>query len=194
MKIEFLKSAGTSEDFPKHRIPEIALAGRSNVGKSSLVNRIAPQKPPARISKKPGCTRTMNFYVVDQRACLVDLPGYGFARVSKSERAGWADLIDEYLEDRDNLSGVVVVMDATIPPTATDLQMLDFASTLDVPVLAVATKFDRIPKAKRIPRMDAFKRGLPTGTKVLAFSAESGEGREDLLFWIAASCGVQRFR
>jgi GTP-binding protein len=194
MKIEFMKSVADEGGFPRHIIPEIAFAGRSNVGKSSMLNCLARMKSLARISKKPGCTRTLNFYSVDGRACLVDLPGYGFAKVSKEERAGWAGLIDDYLEERDNLAGVVVVMDSTIPPSPLDLEMIRFATSLDLPVLPVVTRFDKIPASKRAPALAALGKSLPAGFKAVPFSSENGEGRDVVLAWIASSCGISRFK
>jgi GTP-binding protein len=193
MRIEFIKSAALPEQFPRHTLPEITLAGRSNVGKSSLINRLAGGGGIARVSKRPGCTRMLNFFSLGGKACLVDMPGYGFARVSRDERGRWSEIIETYLEERDNLSGVVVIMDANIPPTELDLEMLNYAKTLGVPVLPVATKADRIPKSRRKAALAAFASQLGNGVdQVLAFSAENGDGLPELARWIASACGLAR--
>jgi GTP-binding protein len=193
MKVEFVKSAAAPDQFPRHPLPEIALAGRSNVGKSSLLNCLAGRKAVARVSGRPGCTRLLNFFSVDGALCLVDLPGYGYAKVSRAERAGWAEVIDEYLEERDNLSGLIVIMDAGLPPTDLDLQMLRFASTLGIPVLPVATKADRLAKNKKKAALDAFAAAMGNETeRLVAFSARTGEGRADVAKWIASACGLGR--
>lgn len=191
MKVAFIKSAAESDQFPRHPLPEIALAGRSNVGKSSLLNCLAGKKGLARVSKRPGCTRLLNFFSVDGAFCVVDLPGYGFAKVSRDERARWADVVDDYLEERDNLSGLVVVMDAGLPPADLDLQMLRFASTLGIPVLPVATKADKLPKNTRKATLDAFSASIGDGCDgLVSFSANSGEGRTEVAKWMASACGL----
>ena len=193
MNIEFLTSAARDGQFPRHQLPEIAFAGRSNVGKSSLINQLAGRSGVARTSKKPGCTRTLNFYAVERRLCLVDLPGYGFAKVSQSERGTWREAIDAYLEGRDNLEGIVVVVDASIPPSDLDVEMIAYACTLGAPVLAVATKADKVPKGRRAKALSELSRAFGRGPgAVLPFSAETGEGRKELLGWIADTCGAGR--
>ena len=220
MNVEFITSAAEPGQFPRHPLPEVAFAGRSNVGKSSLINRLAGRARVARVSKNPGCTKTLNFFAVERRLCLVDLPGYGFARVSHEEREAWRDAIDEYLQERDNLAGVAVVVDASTPPSDLDVEMIGYACTLGAPVIAVATKVDRLAKHKRSQALAALSRafgGGPAvhgkrvlssdpaggGTRVerralcgpgavLPFSAETGEGRRELLGWITDTCGTAR--
>ena len=193
VQIEFLTSAAKDGQFPRHQLPEIAFAGRSNVGKSSLINALAQRKGVARTSKNPGCTRTLNFYVVERRLCLVDLPGYGFARVSHAERQDWRGAIDAYLQERDNLAGVAVVVDASIPPSELDVEMIAYACTLGAPVVAVATKADRLVKSAREKSFGALSRAFGRGPgAVMPFSSETGEGRRELLGWVADSCGVGR--
>ena len=197
--IEFLTSAAKDGQFPRHALPEVAFAGRSNVGKSSLINALAQRTGIARTSKNPGCTRTLNFYAVGRRLCLVDLPGYGFAKVSQSERVDWRDAIDAYLQGRDNLAGIAVVVDASIPPSELDVGMIGYACTLGVPVIAVATKVDRLARGRRAASLAALSRsfgrggGLASGPgAVMPFSSVSGEGRRELLGWIGDTCGGGR--
>ncbi|MBI5528891.1 MAG: YihA family ribosome biogenesis GTP-binding protein [Deltaproteobacteria bacterium] len=193
MKVEFVKSAAEADQFPRHPLPEIALAGRSNVGKSSLLNCLAGRRGVARVSGRPGCTRLLNFFSVDAALCLVDLPGYGYAKVSRAERTRWAEVVDEYLEERDNLSGLIVIMDAALPPTDLDLEMLRFASTLGIPVLPVATKADKLAKNRKRAVLDSFAAAIGDGSeRVVAFSARTGEGRPDVAKWIASACGLGR--
>ena len=135
MKAEFFTSCASPLQFPKAFLPEIALAGRSNVGKSSLINRITGQGKLARVSGHPGCTRTLNFYILAGKVSLVDLPGYGFAKVSRSERNQWSGLIGEYLETRSNLAGVAVKMDSSVPPSKLDIQMFEYLESMDIPFL-----------------------------------------------------------
>ncbi|MFA6034872.1 MAG: ribosome biogenesis GTP-binding protein YihA/YsxC [Myxococcota bacterium] len=192
MKYEFLRSASEPEHFPPHRLPEIALAGRSNVGKSSLLNRISASAKLARTSKRPGCTRTLNFFKTDENFSIVDLPGYGYAKVSQAERKQWLGVIDSYLQERDNVVGVVVVMDVNVPPSPLDLDMLRYAAELDLAVLPVATKTDKLTKAKRFMAFQTFKKALgPVGENVVFFSTETGEGAREIVSWMRRAACVQ---
>lgn len=161
LSAEFLTTATQPSQYPREPVPEIAFVGRSNVGKSSLINALANRNKLVRVSNTPGRTRTLNFFDVSierkgkaNRVCLCDLPGYGFAKVSKSEREGWREMIGTYLQKRQQLKVVVSIIDAEIGPTNDDVTMLDFLVETESRVLVVATKLDRIPKAKRKPRLD----------------------------------------
>ena len=141
-------SAVSPAQYPETDLPEIALAGRSNVGKSSFINTILGRKNLARTSSKPGKTQLLNFFNIDDKLRFVDVPGYGYAKVSKSERAKWGKMIEEYLTTRDNLRAVVSLVDLRHEPSTEDVQMYDFLKYYEIPVIAVATKADKIPRGK----------------------------------------------
>lgn len=182
---EFLKSATREEEWPRDGTREVAFVGRSNVGKSTMINCLSERKGLARVSSTPGRTRLLNFFDLtvhaggrDHRIRFCDLPGYGFAKVSKAERAQWARMIERYLEKREELEGVVVILDARIGPTDDDLQMFEWLQAKGRRAIAVATKLDKLPKAKRIPTLSRI--GKQIGLSVLGFSSEDGTGREAL--------------
>ncbi|CAM4260904.1 GTP-binding protein [Streptococcus penaeicida] len=143
-----LLSAANKSHYPQDDIPEIALAGRSNVGKSSFINTILGRKNLARTSAKPGKTQLLNFFNIDDKLRFVDVPGYGYAKVSKTERARWGKMIEEYLTSRENLRAVVSLVDLRHEPSAEDVQMYDFLKYYEIPVIVVATKADKIPRGK----------------------------------------------
>ncbi|GAA0058325.1 UNVERIFIED_CONTAM: YihA family ribosome biogenesis GTP-binding protein [Streptococcus canis] len=143
-----LLSAANKSHYPQDDLPEIALAGRSNVGKSSFINTILGRKNLARTSSKPGKTQLLNFFNIDDKLRFVDVPGYGYAKVSKSERAKWGKMIEEYLTCRDNLRAVVSLVDLRHAPSKEDIQMYDFLKYYDIPAIIVATKADKIPRGK----------------------------------------------
>ncbi|EIQ81788.1 UNVERIFIED_CONTAM: YihA family ribosome biogenesis GTP-binding protein [Streptococcus canis] len=143
-----LLSATNKSHYPQDDLPEIALAGRSNVGKSSFINTILGRKNLARTSSKPGKTQLLNFFNIDDKLRFVDVPGYGYAKVSKSERAKWGKMIEEYLTCRDNLRAVVSLVDLRHAPSKEDIQMYDFLKYYDIPAIIVATKADKIPRGK----------------------------------------------
>ena len=166
---------------PEVELPEIAFAGRSNVGKSSLLNRLIHRKKFARVSNTPGRTREVNFFKVNGQFVLVDLPGYGYARISKEKRAEWRPLIESYLKSSMQLRGIVQLLDARHDPTNDDLQMLDFLSELGVPTVVVLTKIDKLRPAERKKRITDISAALGLEEdQVIPFSAVSGEGRTDL--------------
>ena len=166
---------------PETTLPEIAFAGRSNVGKSSLLNKLVRRKAFARVSNTPGRTREINFFEVNKRFVLVDLPGYGYARISKERRAEWRPLIEAYLKRSANLRGVVQLIDVRREPTDDDLQMLDFLSELGVPTIVVLTKTDKLMPKQRGGRVSDIARDLGLDPEqVIPFSAVTGEGRDDL--------------
>ena len=157
---QFLTTAVEPKGFPKDGVPEIAFVGRSNVGKSSMINALSGRRKLVRVSNTPGRTRTLNFFDVDlergrsrRKVRLVDLPGYGFAKVSKTERSAWKGMIEKYLENRKELRVVVSIIDAEIGPTDEDQETLAWLSEKSPRVLVAATKIDRLNKARRKPRL-----------------------------------------
>ena len=166
---------------PEGALPEIAFSGRSNVGKSSLLNRLVHRKALARVSKTPGKTREINFFEVNHELVLVDLPGYGFARVSKGEKALWRPLIEGYLKSSEQLRGVVQLLDIRHPSTADDLQMVDFLAELGVPAIFVLTKVDKLSRSAVAHRVDEFAEELGLAREQLVpFSSVTGQGRDEL--------------
>ena len=145
---DILLSATNKSHYPQDEIPEVALAGRSNVGKSSFINTMLNRKNLARTSGKPGKTQLLNFFNIDDKLRFVDVPGYGYARVSKKEREKWGKMIEEYLTTRDNLRAVVSLVDLRHEPSADDVQMYEFLKYYEIPVILVATKADKIPRGK----------------------------------------------
>lgn len=141
-------SAPSSKQYPESDLPEIALAGRSNVGKSSFINTLLNRKNFARTSANPGKTQLLNFYNIDETAHFVDVPGYGYARVSKSEREKWGKMIEEYLTTRENLRAVVSLVDIRHEPSEDDCMMYEFLKYYHIPVILVATKADKVPRGK----------------------------------------------
>jgi GTP-binding protein len=166
---------------PEGNLPEIAFSGRSNVGKSSLLNRLVRRKALARVSKTPGKTREINFFEVNGELVLVDLPGYGFARVSKEQRAEWRPLIEGYLNSSAQLRGVVQLLDVRHAPTADDLQMVEFLAEIEVPTIIVLTKVDKLAKSAVGGRVGEFAQELGVVPEQLVpFSSVTGQGRDEL--------------
>ena len=166
---------------PPAELPEIAFAGRSNVGKSSLLNRLIHRKKFARVSNTPGRTREVNFFKVNGQFVLVDLPGYGYARISKERRAEWKPLIESYLKASPQLRGIVHLLDVRHDPTNDDRQMLDFLGELGVPTIVVLTKIDKLRPSERKKRLPELASMLGVDDdQMIPFSAVTGEGRNDL--------------
>lgn len=166
---------------PPAHLPEVAFAGRSNVGKSSLINRLVNRKKAARVSNTPGRTREINFFDVNGQFVLADLPGYGYARISKGQRAAWRPLIEGYLRDNPMLRGIVLLLDARHRPSDDDLQMLDFLASVGTPTIIVATKIDKLKAAERAPRIEALSREAGVELdQLIPFSAVTAEGRDEL--------------
>ncbi|HOB35324.1 MAG TPA: ribosome biogenesis GTP-binding protein YihA/YsxC [Bacillota bacterium] len=180
MKIKsavFAHCAGFKEQLPPEAVPEIAFAGRSNVGKSSLINCLVQRKALARTSGQPGKTQTVNFYLVNDALYLVDLPGYGYARVPQAVRNRWKSLLEGYLSRRGSLKGVVLVVDSRHPPMASDVQMFQWLLHYRKPVLVVATKTDKLSRREynaALQRLEQAYAGVP----VLPCSALRGSGRD----------------
>jgi GTP-binding protein len=190
---EFVISAVKPSQYPEDALPEIALAGRSNVGKSSLINRMVHRKNLARTSSKPGKTQTINFYRVNGQLYFADMPGYGFARVSKETKAAWARMIEGYLLNRRELKGVIQVVDVRHPPTRDDHTMYDWLKHYAIPVIVVATKADKIPRGKWQKHMKQVREGLQirADDPLILFSAETGQGKDELWNVIAALVAEQ---
>ena len=166
---------------PDHELPEVAFAGRSNVGKSSLLNALVRRKAIARVSRTPGRTREINFFGVNGTFVLVDLPGYGYARVSKERKAEWRPLMDAYLRHTRQLRGVVQLLDVRREPSDDDLQMLDYLAELEVPMLIAVTKVDKLSRAAAQTRIAEISRTLMLEPEqVIPFSAHTGLGRDEL--------------
>ncbi len=166
---------------PDSLLPEIAFVGRSNVGKSSLLNKLVRRKAFARVSNTPGRTREINFFKVNGTFVLADLPGYGYARISKERKAAWRPLIEGFLRDSPMLRGVVQLLDVRHDPTDDDRHMLDFLADVGVPTLVVFTKVDKLRPAERAERLPALLASLELEEEqALVFSARTGEGRDEL--------------
>lgn len=180
-KARYELTAVKPAQYPAGQIPEIALAGRSNVGKSSIVNTLLNRKNLARVSSEPGKTRGINFYNVDDCLYLVDLPGYGFAKVSKEEKAAWGAMIETYLNHRLQLRMVLLLVDIRHSPTEDDRMMYNWIKEQGVPCLVVATKSDKISRGQIHGRLMDIKKvlGLTDGI-LLAYSSETRQGRDEI--------------
>jgi GTP-binding protein len=179
---EYIKSALEPKDFPRDRLAEFAFAGRSNVGKSSLLNRLLNRKGLAKTSKSPGKTRTINFFRVNDRMYFVDLPGYGYARVSKSLRHTWGRMITSYLTGREELRFVAQLIDARHPPTRNDHELLELLAEAEVPTLLVATKVDKISKTQLQSSLATIRREfqLDGEAVIVPVSSVTGAGIREL--------------
>ena len=178
---EFLKSVYPKDDYPPARYPEVAFAGRSNVGKSSLINTLVNRKGLARISSTPGKTQSINFYLVNRSICLVDLPGYGYAKVPKQMRKQWSPLIEDYCRKRKNLRGVVIIIDARIGPTPLDISLIQWLRGLSLPALIVLTKADKLSKNKMAQAMRQTAAILSLDPEqICLFSAHTGQRKKEL--------------
>jgi GTP-binding protein len=167
---------------PESSLPEVAFAGRSNVGKSSLLNALVRRKSFARVSRTPGRTREINFFRINNSFLLVDLPGYGYARISKEKKAGWRPMIESYLRRTTLLRGIVLLLDIRREPSEDDRAMLDFLAELEVPTIVALTKADKLSKAGARERTAIISRSLLLEPdQVIPFSVQTGEGRVELL-------------
>ncbi|AMM94085.1 ribosome biogenesis GTP-binding protein YihA/YsxC [Peribacillus simplex] len=173
-------SAVKPEQYPNTPIPEFALAGRSNVGKSSFINKMINRKNLARTSSKPGKTQTLNFYIINEAIHFVDVPGYGYAKVSKTERDAWGRMIETYFTSRDQLRAALLIVDLRHPPTKDDIAMYEFLKHYDLPRIVIATKADKIPKGKWQKHLKITRQTLnmEREDELLLFSGETGEGKE----------------
>ena len=178
---DILLSAANKSHYPQDDIPEVALAGRSNVGKSSFINTMLNRKNLARTSGKPGKTQLLNFFNIDDQLRFVDVPGYGYARVSKKEREKWGKMIEEYLTTRKNLKAVISLVDLRHEPSADDVQMYEFLKYYEIPVILVATKADKIPRGKWNKHESMIKKKLDfdKSDTFIIFSAVNKAGVEE---------------
>lgn len=183
---EFVTSVGHPSQIPADGLPEVAFVGRSNVGKSSLLNALLNRKNLAKTSNTPGKTRTLNYYRVNSALYLVDFPGYGYARRTYAEQKQWAGIIDDYLNNQATLRGIVHLLDARHDPTAQDLEMIRWMQFARKPFLAVLTKVDKLSGSQLKPRLDRTGAVLREfeDLRFLPFSAKSGRGRKELWKWI----------
>jgi GTP-binding protein len=191
-KVEYLKSALRPEDYPRDRRPECAFVGRSNVGKSSLLNALFNRKGLAKTSGTPGKTQTLNFYDVDTKAYLVDLPGYGFAKVPKQLKEEWNRYMMAYLSERDTLKLVVSLVDARHKPSELDIEMLALLDEAKVPTLIVATKVDKLKATERRDKFRLIRHTLDLHpeAELLAFSSVTKEGLPQLRSIVAEHAGL----
>ncbi len=178
---DFSAAYGTASQLPKGQTPEIAFAGKSNVGKSTLINKLFQRKNLARVSAVPGKTATINFYQCDG-ITFADLPGYGYAKRSKAELKRWQDLINGYLQGERDLRAVLLLLDMRHPPTKNDLQMVNFLIDMEMPFAIVLTKADKLNKSERTARLAALPQELPQfeDLNVTVFSSVTGEGVDNL--------------
>jgi GTP-binding protein len=183
---EFVKSVAHASQLPTPEFPEIAFSGRSNVGKSSLINCLMNRRNLAQTSNTPGKTRLLNFYLVNRNLHFVDLPGYGFAKRSKVEKKAWAELIEAYLTKRDRLRGIVQLIDARHDPSAEDMEMIRWLGSGKTPFLIAATKVDKLSKTKAEKQLSKSISKIADVAEVdfLAFSSTTGQGRNDTINWI----------
>ncbi|MCI5484034.1 MAG: ribosome biogenesis GTP-binding protein YihA/YsxC [Clostridiales bacterium] len=179
--VEFLISAASPKDFPVARLPEIAFAGKSNVGKSSVINRLLQRKNFARVGDKPGKTIHVNYFTLDRKCYLVDLPGYGFAKVSQSEKERWGKLMEDYFAANRITLGVLIV-DYRHPPTNNDVTMARWFLDSGCPFVVVANKMDKLKKCELEPNLKTIREDLelPDNCPIIPFSAEKGDGRDAL--------------
>ena len=179
---EFIRSAARPEDFPRDALPQVVFAGRSNVGKSSVINKLLNRKNFARVGAAPGKTTHINYFLIDRKLYLVDLPGYGYAKVSQAEKARWGRLIESWFADPSLMTLGVLIVDARHKPTADDCTMAECFKRSGRPYVVVANKLDKLKKSEIEPNM-ARIRGtleLTEDVKVIPFSAEKGDGRQQL--------------
>jgi GTP-binding protein len=184
-QVELVISAVRPEQYPDGLLPEFALAGRSNVGKSSLINKLINRKAMARTSSKPGKTQTLNFYKIEETLFFVDVPGYGYAKVSKTEREKWGKMIETYFTSRKQLRAAILITDVRHPPTKDDVMMYEFLKHHGLPCIVVATKADKIPKGKWDKHLKITKETLDfdPSDELILFSSETGQGKDKM--WAA---------
>ena len=186
--VEFLISAASPKDFPRTRLPEIAFAGKSNVGKSSVITRLLQRKNFARVGEKPGKTIHVNYFTVDKCSYFVDLPGYGYAKVSQAEKDRWSRLMEDYFAAGRIDLGILIV-DARHAPTNNDITMARWFLDSGCPFVVVANKLDKLKKSEIAPNLQTIREDLelPEECPVIPFSAEKGDGRDELMKYIFAA-------
>jgi len=191
IKAEFVIGVAGAKSIPKENLPEVAFAGRSNVGKSSLINRLLNRKNLAITSSTPGRTRQINFFNVNDSFLAVDLPGYGYAKVSHDERRKWGEIVSAYMQSRRSLVAVVVIVDLRRDPGEHDLTLFDMLKDLGIPPIVVLTKADKVKRGQRAQRRTAIAKTLARDSSdLILFSAITGEGKEEL--WKAIKIHLQK--
>ena len=188
---EFIRSAVRPADFPRDGLPQVAFAGRSNVGTSSVINRLLNRKNFARVGAAPGKTTHINYFLIDRSFYLVDLPGYGYAKVSKAERDRWGKLMELWFADNELMTLGILIVDARHKPTADDCTMAEWFKACGRPFSVVANKLDKLKKSEIEGNLLRIRETLELndGVKVIPFSAEKGEGRQELLGLISSHAG-----
>lgn len=190
-KVEFILSAVNKENFRRDRLPQLAFAGRSNVGKSSVINRVVNRKNFARVGAAPGKTSQINYFLIDKKAYLVDLPGYGYAKVSKEEKDRWGRLMEDYFHDEQSLITLgVLIVDIRHAPSADDVLMYQWFLGNDCPCIIVANKLDKLKPKEVEPCLQIVREtlGLSPGEVMIPFSAEKGTGRSALVDALVTAC------
>ena len=179
----FVRSAAGARDFPRDGLPQVVFAGRSNVGKSSVINRLLNRKNIAKVGSAPGKTTHINYFLIDEKLYLVDLPGYGYAKVSRTEKERWGRLIESWFADPSLMTLGVSIVDARHKPTADDVMMAECFKATGKPFVVVANKLDKLKKSEFEGNLALIRQtlDLPDGVKVIPFSAEKGDGRQLLL-------------
>jgi len=180
--VEFVKSAAKPNHYPEYDLPEIAFAGRSNVGKSSLINTLIQRKDMVKTSSKPGCTQLINFFLINEILSFVDLPGYGYAKVSKKIRAQWQPMVEQYLSMRKNLYGLILLIDIRRDPKNEEFDLLEWLEAHEMPHLVILTKSDKLSKTKQKKRFLSICSQLQREeSQVILFSAKTKKGRDTIL-------------
>lgn len=180
--VEFVKSAVKPSQYPEYDLPEMAFAGRSNVGKSSLINTLIQRRDIVKTSSKPGCTQLINFFLINQSFSFVDLPGYGYAKVSKKIRAQWQPMVELYLSTRKNLLGLILLIDIRRDPQKEEQDLIHWLQTQELPHLVVLTKSDKLSKTKQKKRLSAIASQLGRDKNgVILFSSKNSMGRDTVL-------------
>ena len=189
---EFVRSAAGPRDFPRDSLPQVVCAGRSNVGKSSVINRLLNRKNFARVGAAPGKTTHINYFRIDGKLYLVDLPGYGYAKVSHQEKERWARLIQSWFDDPGLMSLGILIVDSIHKPSADDVVMADYFKATGRPFAVVANKLDKLKKSEIDPNMTLIREtlALDESVKLIPFSAEKGAGKEDLIHLILNETGM----
>ena len=180
--VEFVKSAVKPQHYPEYNFPEIAFAGRSNVGKSSLINCLIQRKNMVKTSSTPGCTQLLNFFLINQSLSFVDFPGYGYAKTSKKIRAQWQPMVEQYLFERNNLLGVILLIDIRREPGKEEFDLTDWLEKHEIPYLIVLTKTDKLSKTKQKKHLKSICSILQREENgIILFSAKTKKGRETVL-------------
>ncbi len=190
---EFIRSAAAAADFPRDGLPQIIFAGKSNVGKSSVINKVLNRKNFARVGQSPGKTTHINFFLIDKKVYFTDLPGYGYAKVSQAERARWGRLIETYFNEPEMISLGIMIVDHRHKPTKDDMVMANWFKETGMPFVIVANKHDKVKKSEVQSNLQLIRETLELSDQVpiVSFSAEKGTGRDELMRYINAAAEGQ---